>query len=102
MELLEKALAVHVERSSRFGGEGENCFAGIAERWNRYLVHSGKLDEPVLTAQDVARMMAEFKLARADHRVKSGSPPVFDDYLDCVNYLAWATKLADVKAGQLD
>lgn len=48
-------------------GEPEDSFSFIADYWNVYLKHKGKLtDDAVITDVDVAAMMGLFKRGRAD------------------------------------
>jgi hypothetical protein len=73
------------DRQATHGDKAEN-HQNIADLWNAYL--GGRL--PLLTARDVALMMALLKIART----KIGQHNI-DDYLDLAGYGAVAGEIAE-------
>ena len=79
-ESLSEASAIIGERGLDYGGIEDN-FENVARIANAILGRA-------LTAHDVAIIMACVKLARM-----RTSPAKRDNYLDCVNYLAFAAEI---------
>lgn len=89
-KVLEDALkCVNGEREKQYGNPEDN-FKRIAKRWSLYLTELYE-DEGVvieLDPIDVARMMIEFKLARAN-----GPKDKLDNYIDMIGYSACAAEI---------
>lgn len=89
-KVLEDALkCVNGEREKQYGNPEDN-FRRIAKRWSLYLTELYE-DEGVvieLDPIDVARMMIEFKLARAN-----GPKDKLDNYIDMIGYSACAAEI---------
>ena len=68
-------------------GKPEQSFQVIAEYWNVYL---SNIDHTVLTARDVATLMALFKIARVTVGAATD-----DSYVDAAGYIACAAELLE-------
>lgn len=92
--LQEAARIIDGQRTDDYG-DPEDSFSTIARYWTTYLndSHVDELeDDPLLvTAGDVAHMMALLKLAR----VTTGQPKR-DSYVDLAGYAALAARINDV------
>lgn len=91
--LLLEVAGIIEQRRARYGTPTKN-FTNIAERWQRYLSkREERGDKSPLKPQDVAAMMIEFKLARAEQ----GEKPTVDTLADIIGYAeCWNTILKDV------
>ena len=79
--IVQELATIRAERAISYNVP-ENCFAGIADRWEKYT-------KCKLSPKDVAVMMADFKLERESHKPKK------DNLLDAINYLMMALTLID-------
>ena len=91
-EILDTAKEiVTTDRNAQYG-EPEDNFDTIASLWNAYLVgkHS---DGTVITAKDVALMMALFKIGR----ISTARGMNEDSYIDAAGYIACAAECAAIE-----
>lgn len=89
-KVLEDALkCVNGEREKQYGNPEDN-FKRIADRWSLYLTDLYKDEGVVIELEpiDVARMMIDFKLARAN-----GPKDKLDNYIDMIGYAACAAEI---------
>ena len=86
-EFLKEAEKCVCQDREQSYGSPENNFKVIADMWNLYLSNKYKA-ECVITAEDVAIMMAELKIAR----LTTGSFKI-DSYVDCIGYMACAGEI---------
>jgi len=100
-EILDTAKSHVTKDRQTTHGKPENTFALIADFWTVYLKGRGllppkKLDEilvePVVTAVDVAQMMALLKTARSVN-----NPSNEDNWVDHAGYMACAGELATLQ-----
>lgn len=77
--------AITIDRAATHGS-AENNFGLIAAYWSAHL-------DSNITAQDVATMMALFKLARA-----KSNPGHLDNWVDAVGYSALGAEIANPEA----
>ena len=63
-------------------GDAEDSFQAVADVWSWWLSNR-QLPEAPLSSEDVAMMLALFKVARI-----SGNPKHDDSYVDAIGYLA--------------
>lgn len=97
-EILDKAIdCVSGQRVTDYGKPEDN-FERIAKLWNAYLYSplTNLLDAPLLSAKDVAIMMALLKIAR----IKGGNGAE-DSFVDLAGYAACAGEIDEMekKAG---
>jgi hypothetical protein len=89
-EILDKAKEAVADREGKYGSPREN-FERIARRWNAHLVNVGFRSDsllPELTADDVAAMLIDVKLARAESGVYHP-----DNFIDVAGYAALAAEI---------
>lgn len=91
-EILDTAKKiVTTDRNARYG-EPEDNFAVIAQFWNNYLTTTQGVDL-YLSAQDVAIMMALFKIGR----IATARDMNEDSYIDAAGYIACAAECAIIE-----
>jgi hypothetical protein len=87
-EVLDKAKAAVADREGKYGHPREN-FERIARRWNVHLQNKhGNLGRNDLDADDVAIMLVDVKLARAESGVYHP-----DNFIDVAGYAALAAEI---------
>jgi hypothetical protein len=87
-EVLDKAKAAVADREGKYGHPREN-FERIARRWNVHLQNKhGNLGRNDLDADDVAIMLVDVKLARAESGVYHP-----DNFIDVAGYAALAAEV---------
>lgn len=80
--VLDKAKSIILGNRDKQYGKPEDNFRVISEYWTCYLCNSGR--EVVLSAKDVAVMLALFKIGRETGSHKE------DNIIDAIGYLACA------------
>ena len=81
-EILYEAEACISHDRAAIHGNAEDSFQTVAEGWNWWLSNRPLPEDP-LSPEDVAMMLALFKIARI-----SGNPNHEDSYVDAIGYLA--------------
>lgn len=95
-EILDTAKKiVTTDRNAQYG-EPEDNFAVIAQFWNNYLTTTQGV-YLYLSAQDVAIMMALFKIGR----IATARDMHEDSYIDAAGYIACAAECAAREEGRL-
>ncbi|MGN0378928.1 MAG: DUF6378 domain-containing protein [Butyrivibrio sp.] len=92
-EILECAKRCVCEDRNNSYGEPEDSFRNIADYWTTYLRHNCIMTGTgvYVTPDDVAMMMALFKIAR----IETADKTIADSYVDAIGYITCA---ADIKA----
>lgn len=81
-EVLDQAKAIVTKDRNDDYGAPEDNFAAIAKRWNLWLKGRGIIDaDHAIEAADVAFMMIDMKLARAQHKIDK-----LDNVIDIAGY----------------
>jgi hypothetical protein len=86
-EVLDKAKAAVADREGKYGHPMEN-FERIARRWTTHMANTGRIGCRPLTADDVAAMLIDVKLARAESGVHHP-----DNFIDVAGYAALAAEI---------
>jgi len=86
--ILNKAMhCVNVDRAATHG-DAENSFSEIAKLWS-WWIDNRPVPEAELLPEDVAMMMALFKIGRI-----AGNPTHYDNYVDLAGYTALAGEIS--------
>ena len=87
-DILNEAMTcINVDRAATHG-DAEDSFSEIARLWSWY-IDNRTIPEAELLPQDVAMMMALFKIGRI-----AGNPSHGDSYVDAIGYLAIAGEIS--------